>query len=482
MLIIWLSHVVILKNVLQMSKRKSSFWWFLVIYIGAAVYSTVFLQFTTTALWAGIAACILGIDTFQRENDGKEQIFEIFLLLFLVTISYSIRKSVGMAVLAFLGICFLINGIKQYRSKRKVRKIIMVFSGTILAVLATICITSIYEKENGWKEWRIYHEERATYKDYMAVNYAEDSDIYESIGWDQNLYDLVNKWFFMDSRVNKESFEILNKHKQAVESREKSLVKLYGCIQYVIRVLQSFPMARIMLLQMNILGLYLIYRSVVYKDRSLLFNVLIILLCAYGMLLYLGIKGRLPLRAFQVCVLPAIVLLGYLCVKEGDIIKSEFEKYVNVFITFILFMCMSGSILYTYRQTLNEDVTKGIEIRMEMENYAVNHPENIYIHDDSVSFGADPFVTYSSEKPTNYIFWGGSTMFSPVYERQLGIYERKNLYADALLEKDIYVVSRAEMDADTLLVKYMESCFENISYKKVDDVNGCGIYKFFVDN
>lgn len=473
-LVIWLSHAIILRSVFQNAEKRRDLFLFMVVYMGAAIYSTAFLQFTTTALWAGIAACSMGMCLFEK-NSRKS---EIVILISLMMISFCIRKLVGIVALFFLGIVFCVNSMK-HRDKGTIKKYIFVLVIVVLTMVLERGINSIYENKEGWTEWREYNQERVKYKDYTAVSYEENPEVYEKVGWDKNLYDLVDSWFFLDSHVNKESFQVLNEYKRLFEKEKNGEAKLYEAVYNITNMLRDSPIAFIMFCQMGIVAIAIWLKSIVCRDKILAFQVLLIVFCSVLMVVYLGVKERVPLRVFQVCVLPATVLLGIIFVKEQENNKLKNWGGTEFVIILVLLICISGVARYTYKQSLNIIYNEGIEIRMDMENYAVKHPENLYIYDYSLSFIGDPFAVYPSGKPVNYMFWGGSTMFSPIYNRQLEVNGRTELYSEAFLEEHVYFVSREDIGKDTLLVKYMCDRFQGMDYKKVDDVNGCGIYKFY---
>ncbi len=44
---------------------------------------------------------------------------------------------------------------------------------------------------------------------------------------------------------------------------------------------------------------------------------------------------------------------------------------------------------------------------LQIEQYAIENPENFYIYDTSLTFRYLPFTTYTDEYPSNLMFWGG---------------------------------------------------------------------------
>lgn len=397
-MVIGISQVIILEGALRRKKCVGTLLLYFIVFISFSLYSSVLLQFTTTALWPGIAACVLGMNLLREEN-RKLEFFDTAMLIILMILCFSIRKYVGIAVIVFLGTVFLINIINDDKKRRK--KLAFIFGLACLMSLFTAGLNVIYEKNDGWHEWREYHKERATYMDYASAGYEEAEEIYTEIGWNESLYNLVNRWFFMDTRVNRESFRKLNQYSH----QDKETItwdKFKRGYVLLKEFLKSQHMAVILASGEFVLFLFLLGAA---HNKKLFLQAILIAGVSGLLLLYLCLKGRLLLRVFQICVLPAIIIMWMMILGIDRCEKCKHTKYINFVIVIIGLIYMVGSIGYTYKVSTRTDT--GVQMRMDMEAYAVENPENIYVYGISMNYGTKPFVVYPKVKPTNYIFWGG---------------------------------------------------------------------------
>lgn len=409
------------------------------------------------------------------KNKGRD-VLKGTLIAFLLLLCCSIRLFVGMSAMGFFLIALFINTMNHISCFTTIwKKIFFLFLIACSMLLLTGAVNSLYETINGeWKEWRDYHKERSTYKDYASASYEDAEDIYKTIGWSKNLYDLSQGWFFMDSKINKDSFQILNQCTEDFRDKASSKERLYSAGVYLKQIWTYIPTVRILLISELSMLAYFCWISFLKKDK-LLFVKASSVACASGlMIVYLCLKGRLPLRAFQVCVLPAIIILYTMFLEFRS--RTFIEKSMKMYVMLIAGICMIGNIHLAHINSSAWDI--GIDLRMNMEKYAIQHPENIYVYDSTMSYGAGPFVTYPVEKPTNYIFWGGSTMFSPIYERQIRLNGKNTLYSDAFFDKNVYFASQRDID-DSSLIKYLTEEYGEVGYQLVDTVDSCKIYKFY---
>lgn len=471
--VIGISHIIILQSMLKRRKKSSTLLIYIILFFGVALYSIINLQFTTTAMWPGIAACILGLDIFKNKENN---VLKCSLIAFLLLLCCSIRLFVGISAIGFFLTALFINAVSHLRDFASIwKKIFVVFVIACLTLLFTVAVNTIYESINGeWKEWREYHKERSTYKDYSSLSYEEAKETYESIGWSKNLYDLAQGWFFMDPKINKDSFQTLNQCTEDSSKKTSFKERLYSAGIYLKQVWIYIPITRILLISELSIIAYLLGITFIKKDKILFIKVSSVACVSGLMIIYLCLKGRLPLRAFQVCVLPAIFILYTMLleIRAGTVI----EKSMRMIVMLIGGVCMMGNIRLAHINSSILDV--GIDLRMKMEEYAIQYPKNIYVYDSTMSFGAGPFVTYPMEKPTNYIFWGGSTMFSPIYERQIRFNGKNTLYSDAFFEENVYFVSRRGIE-DSSLIKYLTEEYGYIEYQLIETVDSCQIYKFY---
>lgn len=171
---------------------------FLILFFSVFSFYSVLLQFTAIPALCGMGAILLMI-LFPKGNNYCYFAFSI--LLFFADV---IRPKVGyMATLAFV-----LTAIAMYFMYRIWDKIYVL--SAIIIQAGTYIINALYEQYNGWGTFRAFHRARAYWKDYTHPSFADNPNLYESVGWTEQLYKLADKWFFLDKRVTTDAFENLN--------------------------------------------------------------------------------------------------------------------------------------------------------------------------------------------------------------------------------------------------------------------------------
>lgn len=482
-LLLFLANVIILKSILRIMHYKDWPLWYgiafyTVFYYIFILYSIILMQFTTLSAMLGMAACALILSAFL--NEGKKAQKADFILIVAVSfLSYIIRAKAGYVVFLW---CFTAVLIKLYVMKtecgREIKKTAIKYV-SVLAVIAILSISALlihnhYFSNENWKEYREYSAQRGRYKDYPHLAYEEAEGLYEELGWSQELYNLVEEWFFMDKSVNKETFQILN-------DSYVNDASIYQRIKNTFYNLKDFmannQFACISIVGAIIMGVFITILSI--KKRK--FGYLMILSSCYmimgGLLFYLSFSGRLPFRVFQLCILPGVsVILFEMLLACEQILDFRKKGFIAALVGAVLLGVMNFKNVYVV--ACSPQRIESIENKEILEKYFSEHPENLYIYDNSFSWLCNPFMKAQTQIPNNYFFWGGASMFSPLYQEQLELNGRKSLYADCLFDSNVFYVT--ESDSLTgMMVDYLEKKYEcKVQYEKVDSVNECSIIKF----
>lgn len=131
----------------------------------------------------------------------------------------NIRSEVGYLTLASaaFAVClevlrYLLKAVDVQTLKR------MAVSFLMLCIMAGISVGAhkIHESQDGWDDFREFNAERVQFIDYLPLDYTSNRDLFDKIGWSEDLYNLVNHWFFMDETVNAETFRMINERKTPV--------------------------------------------------------------------------------------------------------------------------------------------------------------------------------------------------------------------------------------------------------------------------
>lgn len=479
-LFIFISCTMILKSMLKMAARGKGFPWvpillYLALHATAFLYYSVFLQFTTTPAMLGSAACTVAVTLFSGES-RRERIFDIIVIVFLLFFSYIMRPSSGQAMLIYFGFV-LIMKLLFLRCQAATFKHYGTFIVVALSVVGCITLAKtaqvVSESQNGMKEFRTYHRERADFKDYDHMTFTEAPEVYQEIGWDLQIYALTDDWFFLDRRITQENFATINAYTQ-----DKLMPNIESVKETFFTLFKQHIIAHLGLACLLVTFLLSFLLGMKHKNYIQVLYAVLLLGGFLSACLYLCYQGRFPLRVYFLVLLPALTLIMLQLATQLQV-KNRIEpgqrRQGIVAILATLAVVMVCSCYFAVSQQVHTVDKEGIRKRMEAEQYAIQHPNDIYIYDNSMAYSTRPFAVYSDVKPVNYIFWGGSTMYSPLYYGQLAANGLNELYADSFLKPNYYYVSLGH--ANPTLTEYMQTQYDaNCIW--IDEFDGVNIYQF----
>ncbi len=315
--------------------------------------------------------------------------------------------------------------------------------------------------------------------------------MYQSLGWDLYLVRLVNKWFFMHEAVTKDALQSINEHKAQKKQTLKDAADLW-----IKKLVQNGSMVT---LQESVwLGILILF-SALYFIRWKTISLMAALrpwvwLAAYlTEMLYFAWNGRVVQRVMEAILFLTMIpsLLDIACALENSIPEKWREKGLRWFPVEIWSICAVvavGLFLITplfktspWNKVFLLRNDRGVTYRRnEMEAYAIDHPNTLFIYDYGLSPGGSPWTVYPKQKPTNLIFWGGSGYNSPLYYKQLRANGYDTLYADVFLGNPICIMGRTtQPEVFGLLSAYMSATYPGSVYETETTGKGFSIYRFF---
>ena len=304
--------------------------------------------------------------------------------------------------------------------------------------------------------------------------------VYASVGWDKELYDAATEWFFIDERVTPENIQVIN---DASESMKVSLTERMVRARDALANKQMVNVQVIMWLTVLVLSNIPLIRKRVEK------NDLLAVLCSDCLFLFFLVlaiyfcvlQGRFPLRVYQALVIiysiPSMAMIFSILDKyECDIIIGLITLIFVVTVPICYRFFPSGSMVFQGRLATHDvDRQNYIATVTELEEYAAEHKDNIYVYDYELSQPAAIFVTFTKSMPYNILYWGGWTYGSPVYYDQLKANGLEELRPKDLIEGNVFLCGKS---IDQTIYKYMESVFGEIHTEVVDKTGDVIIYRY----
>lgn len=492
-IIIWMTIALVLYKFIPMflnvRERIIGILFFAFLFFCVFFFHATIVQFTDISAFLGMDALLVGFywDDGDCNNNFNDEVSLAYKRIVgsavLFFFSCIIRPKVGQMVLACI---FLTWGFKRFllKSKRYDRLLFLFFSIFVFVW----GVNAAYEHfSEGWEEFREYHVERAGWTDYGRLPYLdENKQIYANVGWDENLFNLAQYWYFMDENINQDSFSYLN---DEMEKRQEG--KWMERLLYVQKSIftPDSDLERWSHVQKVFLVTALVFAILILtagKDkRLLLYQVGIFMLAFLAVALYLTWKGRLPFRVSDAMILIFLAPVWIHIICHGIVYEGiEGGKAVSMTIISVILVASIGYALIAENgfchaaiHTYDNDISRTYyKMAAELNEYALQHHENVYIYETGIAAGEKPFKTFPNKKPYNLLFWGGSGMYSPLYYKQL---EKNGL--SSLLPEDFYLENVFFITLGTpnewLLDRMMER-FPGTEVEMVETMEYFSVYRF----
>jgi hypothetical protein len=203
---------------------------------------------------------------------------------------------------------------------------------------------------------------------------------------------------------------------------------------------------------------------------------------AVALCLYLCMKERLILRAFQVIALPTAVLLLPLAMRiraQNRIISLKpVGRGLGIALLLLMLISVSWSMTKTVRWFASYQPAQEIKNMRMAEAYAMEHDENVYIVQPTFIYNSEAFKTYPDKKPTNIIDWGDTGMYSGWKTRQLEINGLTSLTPDIFEKDNVYLMGTEGAKELQVLVDYLVKDAGAKGLERIDSFGeGYSVYK-----
>lgn len=423
---------------------------------GLYFYGIVLVTFTLSSavIGAGAAALVLAAD---GRDAKKTQRGYLTLAVVLLAGSLLVRNSSGIAAACFAGGALIYRAVEAAKSGEHAtaKRMLRYLGAAAAVVVALACVNAIGRGTQNPEGFVAYDEARASFMDYPHDAYGENPELYESVGWDETLCSLVNSWFYMDERVTTDAFNVVvqgSKHAQ-MGFRERisngwtvleTFLGKYPLAIYIGGVVGVGWLAA--------LGLFLINRK-----RVLPFVAASAFLLGTGALIaYLCYAGRINLRVWMSVCIPAASAIWL-----SALALWQTEQRTRTRIVRGLIVCAAAAVSLglgykVFRTVMSYESDDMLSRSQAVVQYALDHPENVYIRDVYAANNVDALSVYPDEKPTNLIDWGGCDMNTAAREAQLSVNGLDGTYADDLFRMDgVYYIGDLDDRYVALFTEYM---------------------------
>ncbi|MEA5049742.1 MAG: hypothetical protein VB034_14205 [Eubacteriales bacterium] len=447
---------------------------FLCLFLCGILPNLVYLQYSIVAAIAGSAACILFLDGETGRGHGYQII--LFVLL-----SFLIRQESGIVML-----CMLLGTLAMRHMKKRepiAKKALprkqglselLIISLAVLFCFGAGLVQKSVETSPNVRNYTEFNALRTRYMDYGDHPTYQESDVYQRIGWSENLYDMTRNWFFMDERVSAETLSAILSEGKAPAVSEK----LASVPSSFLETLKETNMVRDLFLLFIWLTAATVLCRLLNREYLSALRDCLPAACFFIASLYLCYQGRYPQHAFYVCILPACTLLFY------D--WTELEKGGRL-MQGVMVLALAGMFFLAYNSAEHVVLSsrsgfyQNKEILSdEVDAYAAAHPKDIIITDYSIQGSGKPWKRETDDHPLNRFFWGGWYYQSPFYYTQLQKNGRHPLYAQDFYDSNVRLVSASPKLLEDFLA-YLTATYGKTRAIPVLSGPRFTVYRFLLD-
>lgn len=442
------------------------------------VYAIANIAFTIVPAILGsgmIAVCMIA----QPMQSRKKQAAAAVLVSFVFLLILIHRQDTGFALL-----CYLLLAILYYmtRKPQKMIKLAGKFAAVCLCFAIITGITVGFNQAmtvqlNG-EDFVAFNKARAGYMDHLKDSYAENPELYQQVGWDEDVAALVNSWCFIDENVTAENFRYLSEHSKttAVNSAAE---KFYAFISTE----SCFSMCLLCAAAALVAGYCLIRQ---FDKRFLFFfaanNGGTLVLLAYQLL-----AGRIIYRSAFVVLLPCFVI-NVLLLFEHFSFTGKAKSIGTLGSLFLALILSVITPFYAFSPARNDYKESAWTSSRQIEAYIMEHSDLCYITTTGVYNAIDPWAIYPDERPTNQIPWGGSAFHSDNYNKRLQVNGLTELTAESFLMDHVRFIfsGNATVPENVMpetiffhLYRYLAHRTDIIGFVLEDQISGSAyVYRF----
>lgn len=250
------------------------------------------IQYTSVAALLILTSVFMLMNIIEQKENKNIKYKILMFLLFLIGIMTRLQSLIIM--LPFLGLYLIVNIVKfmkKEKDKENVTILIKYYCIYFIIVVVTYISSSIiYNSNIVYKEYMEFNDARATLHDIIYVDYEENKEIFDEVGWSKNDHYMFYTFNFGDENIySKENIEKILNYKIQKDGKYNfniSMNKIES--DFVSETMNTYTYISILFVAMFIINL------LVNKEKSI-FNILIFVITVGLHILFL-IIGRSMLR------------------------------------------------------------------------------------------------------------------------------------------------------------------------------------------
>ena len=458
------------------------------LYATVLVYAVVRLSFTLTACMLGTAGILRLLSADTGGEAGEPLSFCAMLeSLALMIACFLFRNSTGYSMVCFwaAGVVYhALNTLVRWKKPERKRELLRILAYAVgcLAVFGALVWLNNWSYENMNPEgYAAFEDARGRYQDFPHVTYEEDPAFFASLGWDVEIYNLVENSCLIDPHVTAESLNAILDYDMGAPAPLTE--RIVSALQYGEAFFRGNGPAQYMLTVPVLTAIWAFYFFLRERKRGV--EALIVFGLALGsflLCLYLCFVERLILRAYQVIAIPAAAMMPALCLRirgqRERPAKPKAAVALRVALILLSILALGWGVTKNVFWMGQFDPRQGEQDMRTAEAYVMEHSENVYVVMPNFIFNNEAFKTYPDEKPTNLIDWGDTGMYSGWKTRQLERNGIDSFTPDVFRKGNVYLMGTYDGKELRVLLDYLVKDAGAKDYERVDTVGeGYAVFK-----
>jgi len=435
------------------------------------------MQYTSvSALLIGTALFII-IDSQEANNLNKKN---LLLSSLLFTIGIMTRMQSLLIMVPFFAI-YAIYYLAKYKKKMipkqdiiNLAKYYLVF--VIITGMVYLSNLILYNSNEIDKNYSKYNEMRAYLHDLNYVDYEENKELFQEIGWSKNDHYLFYTFNFGDENVySKENLQKIYDYQKQKDKDKKDLVEVGN--NTISEILETNTYIGILMIAIFIITLY--------SKKKVPINILIFYATLAINMLFVFLSRSMLRVVIPEYIIGTALLIYNLDLKQKE--KKQSHVKNAIIITVILTILIN---LQSQKYNFNYKI-EDYQNYKQLINYTNSHKENVYLY--TVPSLQYRYLTYSvyemppKEAFSNLRVMGGWDMFNKNYYEFKDRYQLQGNFLD-LLKENVYLIDgdvtwsgrRYENYIGHIVTFIKENYNIDTAYEKQKEFNNLYIYKLSV--
>ena len=445
------------------------------------------ITWTTNAALAAVAG-IMCLLILPDVNGKKWLVYGAAVMFF--AISSLIRNASYKAVLPFALLALMYQTGKDMHIDSRKEKMKTLFSDVLLVVilisiLAYIKVdvalkSDVFQSETGTFEYY-----RGLYTDTYHIPYEGNEDFYDSLGWDEEFYNMTNDWFFIDPRFNTENLKLIAEKSQEIRRQSTNDNNIYSYKDEFLDETKNKPMRILMTISVVVLffvGVGMTMHQFIKKrewsDWIFLAGTELLAMAEWGYLVME--RGRFIDRAFYCTVFPALFIGLWILSRHAEAMSKHKVFYFAVGVLAIFSIYIAGKQMFNHGDLAR---LEGLSRRsVDSDEITMTHPDIFYITDTSMAGGVFLFLNMDwAGCGNNRLMWGGTGVFSQSFFEKIAQFGYDEFYSDNLFDENVYFMTSYSAIDNTDFMAYMKKTYGDTVVAKLVDTTESGVYVYDFD-